>query len=183
MFGIAILSFGLQTYGVYSSAEQMKGAAKLKKEDINLQRESLKLSEEARLLKEEMAEAKVRKDLRRAQAIRLAKFATSGTDVSSVNTAIREGMTTDAESGLSVQEELSGIGTSQAAIQESRLDIASASVQKPTDLDVILGYTGAALSAGMLAYQSPEFKEYREEQKYLSEFDYSYTPHRTDSIR
>lgn len=162
ILGVAALSFGLQAYGVYTNAKESKRAAELQKEDISLQREAAELAEEARLLEEEMAEAKVRSDVRKAQAIRLTQSAVTGTDFSSSNEAMRESLTTQVESGIALNEELSGIASKRASIQQSRFDVAASMIREPSDLDIILGYAGAGLSSGMLAMRSPEFKAWNQ---------------------
>ena len=159
MLGIA--GMAIQGYSLFEGAKQADEDAKLRKGDIALQEKALALSEKARLFKEDLAEAKVRKDLRKAQAIRLAKSAIAGTDYSSADVATSESMTASVESGLQVQRELSGMASSQAEIQSERLGIASALISAPTDLDTILGYTGAAVGFGVLATQTPEFKNYK----------------------
>lgn len=177
MMGLAALQFGLQAYSIIEGAKNSKEMADLKRGDIALQKESLKLSKEARELQVELAEAKVRRDMRRAQAKMLARSAISGVTNSSIGKAMTEGMTAELESGISSQRELSGIQDSQSDIQEQRLSIAANMVTETSDLDQILNISGAGISAGMTGYMA---YKYRKQPKLETEMwtpDYDMTEH------
>lgn len=171
MMGLAALQLGLQVYGITEQAKQAEEMAKLKKGDIALQKESLKLSQEARKMQQDLAEAKVRKDLRASQAKMLVQSTVSGVDSSSVFTAMSESLAAGVESGIATQKELAGIETAQAGIQEERLDIASSMVTSPSDLDVMLNIAGAGISAGMTGYMAYKNRPQPKLETEMVEFD------------
>ncbi len=158
MIALTAVQFGMQVYGITEQAKQTKEMAELRKEDVSLQKESLRLNEEARKLQEDLAEAKVRKDMRSAQAKMLVQSTVSGVDKSSVYTAMSESMVAQAESGLAVQKELAGIQTGQAGIQEQRLGVASSMIQSPSDLDTMLNIAGAGIGAATQGYMAYKYR-------------------------
>lgn len=150
---LSAVQFGLQAYSTIEGAKQAREQAKIQKEDIALQKESQRLSEDARKIQEELAESKVKRDLRHAQAKMLVRQSISGVESSNIFEAMETGIEAEALSGVATQRELSGIRTAQSDIQTERLDLAAGAITAPSDLDVFLNLAGAAISSGYLGYQ------------------------------